>query len=135
MGRQIETGPSQNETHVFVGTSTGEVVAVEKASATKTWTTVLGWNGLSSPPTLCGPVVVFASNMGNIYGLDANTGDVNWCFSTEHDQDVILGSQPLWADPTNLSAYICQRRLPISSLRVSDSRKRPSASTWFPRAR
>jgi alcohol dehydrogenase (cytochrome c) len=82
---------------VFLGTLDGRAIALDQKSGQEVWTTQLtafkGCQGcnFTSPPVVAGDVLTFGSTggdlvqSGDIYGVDAQSGQVRWKFRTIKD--------------------------------------------------
>ncbi|RDZ48194.1 hypothetical protein C5B86_03835 [Haloferax sp. Atlit-19N] len=101
---------SQSPTAVYVGLTSGSVLAVDAATGEERWSVETDDAVVSSPTVANGTVYVGSrasiSFDDSLYALDAATGSTQWAFSTDNDGvvssptivngTVYVGSQSLW---------------------------------------
>ncbi len=86
---------------VYVGSTDGNLYAVDAASGTLKWKFATKAWEVSSPAVVSG-VVYFLSYDGNFYALDASSGQVKWKFKTEGEKHY-AGTHLHYLQPANES--------------------------------
>lgn len=92
-GGRVRTTPAVNKHILYCGSFDGHMYALDKASGRLIWkfetdgtqfnSDSSGWDrrSLDSSPAFSDDLVVFGSRDGNVYALDANTGQKKWAFT------------------------------------------------------
>src|SRR6185312_2262058 len=82
---QVISSPAVANGMAFVGSTDGNLYAVDLASGTQKWKLFTGVRVTSSPAVENG-VVYFGSYSGRFYAVDAATGTLKWKFQTEGEK-------------------------------------------------
>lgn len=94
---QVISSPAVANGMVFVGSTGGNLYAVDLASGAQKWKLFTGVRVTSSPAVENG-VVYFGSYSGRFYAVDAATGKLKWKFQTEGERRFagkhLHGSEP-----------------------------------------
>ena len=94
---QVISSPAVADGTVFVGSTDGNLYAVDLASGAQTWKIFTGVRVTSSPAVENG-VVYFGSYSGRFYAVDAATGTLKWKFQTAGEKRFagkhLHGSEP-----------------------------------------
>jgi len=94
---QVISSPAVADGTVFVGSTDGNLYAVDLASGAQKWKIFTGVRVTSSPAVENG-VVYFGSYSGRFYAVDAATGTLKWKFQTEGEKRFagkhLHGSEP-----------------------------------------
>ena len=94
---QVISSPAVANGMVFVGSTDGNLYAVDLASGAQKWKLFTGVRVTSSPAVENG-VVYFGSYSGRFYAVDAATGKLKWKFQTEGEKRFagkhLHGSEP-----------------------------------------
>ena len=95
---QVNSSPAVVGGAVFVGSTDGNLYAVDRESGTLKWKFDAKSRVVSSPAVAKG-LVYFAAYDGNFYAVDAGSGQLKWKFKTQGERRFagthLHGSQPL----------------------------------------
>jgi outer membrane protein assembly factor BamB len=82
---QILSSPAIAGNTVYVGSTDGDLYAVDRADGSLKWKFATDAR-VTSSPAVVGGVVYFGSYDGNVYALDAATGHLKWKFATDGER-------------------------------------------------
>src|SRR5262249_26450710 len=77
-----KSSPAVTQTQLFIGTSVGDLVALDKSSGQVQWRFATG-RTIASSPVVSDKTVYTASRNGLIYAVNTQTGKQQWVFDTE----------------------------------------------------
>lgn len=75
-GEDVSTTPVSDDSSIYVGTTRGDVVAIDAASGVARWRRPIGSDVMAGPAVANG--VVFAASYENLFALEAATGTPLW---------------------------------------------------------
>lgn len=78
----INTAPSLDSDHVYVGTETGSVYALNTANGLQEWQTSLG-DRVRASPVVADSTIYVGCDDGILYALDKQSGERKWSFKTD----------------------------------------------------
>src|SRR5690606_33171637 len=128
----ISAGPGIGEGLVLVGTSEGEILALNQENGAIAWRAPVSSEVLAVPQAAAG-IVVVATMDGKVAGLDAATGTRRWI----HDRSVPLltlrgASTPLLTRDRVISGFASGK---LAALGLQDGRLQWEATVAVPRGR
>lgn len=95
---QVISSPAVTQSTIFVGSTDGNLYAIDRVSGAQKWKFDAKSRVVSSP-AVSGGIVYFMAYDGNLYALDCESGQVKWKFATEGERRFsakhLHGSQPV----------------------------------------
>ena len=109
-GGMVISSPVVSEGVLYVGSTDGNVYAINLKSGKQKWKFAAGLRIVSSP-ALAGGLLYFASYSGSFIALDIATGQVKWKFATEGEHRFTAkhlhgGSPAAESDPDPFDVYL-----------------------------
>lgn len=84
-GGRVLSSPIMSGDAVYVGSTDGQLYAIDRATGTQRWK--FGTQGpISSSPAVAGGLVYISSVDGKVYAVDAATGTQKWAFTTKGER-------------------------------------------------
>lgn len=99
---EVKSSPAIEAGRVFVGSSDGQVYALDLRTGSKLWSYKTE-DAVESSPCVLGGRVFVGSSDNHLYALDAGTGELRWKYETDGQ---ILGSPNWTRSPDGQSAWI-----------------------------
>jgi outer membrane protein assembly factor BamB len=122
---------------LYVGSTDGNLYAVEIKPGTQKWKFPAGVR-ITSSPAVAGGLVYFESYSGTFIALDITNGQVKWKFQTDGERRFtaknIHGGMPIAeADPDPFDVYLSSPTLADGTVYFgSGERRRADQSRWEP---
>ena len=80
-GGEVITRPAYDSSRVYIGTSNGEIHAINIEDGTQAWTPIETDGAVFSSPAVDDSILYIGSADGNLYAISTSTGNVKWTFA------------------------------------------------------
>lgn len=129
---RVYTGVGGGDTHVYVGTQEGNIIALNKADGKLVWDIKLSSEVLA-PPTAMNNVVVVRTSDGRLTGLSTENGDKLWSYQRAVPLLSLRGaSAPVIAEDKVIAGFASGKLVALS---LSDGKVIWEKSIAIPRGR